>query len=95
MYTVSLSRRFERSFRKLQRSGRLKSAVSTDFKRVVTSLQKGEKLSAVYKDHALTGDMLGYRECHISSDLLLVYERRDEVLVLLLIDIGSHSQIFG
>jgi len=79
----------------LQRSGRLKSAVSIDFKRIVTSLQKGEKLPAVYKDHALTGDMLGYQECHIKGDLLLVYERRDEVLVLLLIDIGSHSQIFG
>jgi len=73
----------------------LKSAVSIDFKRIVTSLQKGEKLPAVYKDHALTGDMLGYQECHIKGDLLLVYERRDEVLVLLLIDIGSHSQIFG
>ena len=79
----------------MQRSGRLKSAVSIDFKRIVTSLQKGEKLPAVYKDHALTGDMLGYQECHIKGDLLLVYERRDEVLVLLLIDIGSHSQIFG
>ena len=73
----------------------MKSAVSIDFKRIVTSLQKGEKLPAVYKDHALTGDMLGYQECHIKGDLLLVYERRDEVLVLLLIDIGSHSQIFG
>ena len=71
------------------------SAVSIDFKLIVTSLQKGEKLSAVYKDHALTGDMLGYRECHIKGDLLLVYERRDNMLVLLLIDIGSHSQIFG
>ena len=79
----------------MQRSGRLKSAVSIDFKLIVADLQKGKELSAVYKDHALTGDMLGYRECHIKGDLLLVYKKDDVELFIDLVDIGSHSQIFG
>ena len=95
MYTVVLSRRFERSFEKLQRSGKLSLAATGDYKRAVDFLKSGEKLPSVYRDHALTGDLLGYRECHIRGDLLLMYECREDMLVMLLIDIGSHSQLFG
>ncbi len=95
MYTVVLSRRFKRSFEKLQKSGKLSSAATGDYKRVIGLLKSGEKLPLVYRDHALTGDLLGYRECHIRGDLLLMYECREDVLIMLLIDIGSHSYLFG
>ncbi|MBI5469732.1 type II toxin-antitoxin system YafQ family toxin [Candidatus Kaiserbacteria bacterium] len=95
MYTILLSRRFKRSFKKLQKSGTLSSSAATDFKIIVATLKAGEKLPIIYRDHALTGDMWGYRECHIKGDLLLEYKKDDDRLIIDLIDIGSHSYLFG
>ena len=47
-----------------------------------------------FYDHALSGDMTGYRECHIAPDILVVYELQDEILELVLINIGNHAQLF-
>ena len=73
----------------------LTPAVTTNFKRIITSLQQGESLPVAYRDHALTGDMLPYRECHLKGDLLLVYQKDEGSWFIDLVDIGSHSQIFG
>lgn len=56
-------------------------------------LLSDEQLPAESKDHPLKGDWVGFRELHISGDLLLVYKVTDDVLYLT--RIGSHSQIFG
>jgi mRNA interferase YafQ len=61
---------------------------------VIDILAKGEKLDKKYQDHDLTGDYMGVRECHIEPDWLLIYEHIDEVLVLSLYRIGSHSELF-
>lgn len=61
---------------------------------VVEKLANGEMLEAKYRDHNLIGNYKGCRECHIESDWLLVYEIIDDVLVLLLYRIGSHSDLF-
>lgn len=61
---------------------------------VIELLANGEALDAKYKDHALTGDYRGTRECHIEPDWLLVYEIRNELLVLMLYRLGSHSELF-
>ena len=95
MYTILLSRGFKRSFRKLQRSGHFRDAVKNHYKLVVTMLQKGGPLARVYRDHSLSGDFVAYRECHIKGDLLLVYQKREQERVITLVDIGSHSYIFG
>ena len=47
------------------------------------------------KDHELTGDWVGHRECHIQPDWLLIYRIEDDVLVLTLARTGSHSDLFG
>ncbi len=47
-----------------------------------------------YRDRDLSGNYKGTRECHIEPDWLLVYENRDEVLVLMLCRLGSHSELF-
>ena len=47
-----------------------------------------------YKDHSLIGDYKGYRECHIEPDWLLVYKIKDEIMVLSLARLGSHSDLF-
>ena len=62
---------------------------------VITILSVGEKLPDKNKDHALTGNWVGHRECHILPDWLLVYCIEDEVLVLTLTRTGTHSDLFG
>ena len=62
---------------------------------VVAALAMGEPLPEKYKDHALTGNWVGHRECHIQPDWLLVYRIEDDVLVLTLSRTGSHSDLFG
>jgi mRNA interferase YafQ len=61
---------------------------------VVNILAEGGTLDARYRDHDLSGDYKGTRECHIEPDWLLVYEIRDEVLVLMLYRLGTHSELF-
>ena len=62
---------------------------------VVSILANGEKLEEAYRDHELTGDYAGTRECHIEPDWLLVYEIQQSVLVLMLYRACSHSDLFG
>lgn len=61
---------------------------------VVDILASGETLDAKYKDHGLVGKYKGTRECHIEPDWLLIYEIHNEVLVLMLSRLGSHSEVF-
>ena len=62
---------------------------------IIRKLSKGEPLPEKNKDHALSGDWIGHRECHIQPDWLLVYRIEDNVLVLTLARTGTHSDIFG
>ena len=61
---------------------------------VVNLLANGNVLDAKYRDHDLSGNYKGTRECHIEPDWLLVYEIRENVLVLMLYRLGSHSELF-
>lgn len=61
---------------------------------VIDILANGETLDAKYKDHSLTGNYRGTRECHVEPDWLLIYEIRGDVLVLMLYRLGSHPELF-
>jgi len=63
-----------------------------DFKVVLSKLAEGETLEAKYRDHILSGQYKGTRECHIEPDWLLVYELTESELVL--IRTVSHSDLF-
>ena len=62
---------------------------------IIRALSRGEKLPEKNKDHNLSGNWAGHRECHILPDWLLVYRIDDDVLVLTLVRNGTHSDIFG
>lgn len=62
-------------------------------KKVVGILQNGEKLPEIYRDHQLSGRWNGYRDCHIKSDWILIYEIIEETNTLRLVRTGSHSDI--
>lgn len=61
---------------------------------IVNILADGGKLDARYCDHDLSGNYKGTRECHVEPDWLLVYEICEEVLVLMLYRLGTHSELF-
>jgi mRNA interferase YafQ len=61
---------------------------------VIEKLAEGKKLEEKFRDHSLTGNYKGCRECHIEPDWLLIYEIVDDVLVLVLSRTGSHSELF-
>lgn len=60
---------------------------------IIRALSRGETLPEKYRDHALTGDWVGHRECHIQPDWLLIYRIEANVLVLTLARTGSHSDL--
>ncbi len=62
---------------------------------IIRALSRGETLPAKNKDHDLSGDWIGHRECHILPDWLLIYRIEDNVLVLTLSRTGTHSDLFG
>lgn len=59
---------------------------------LVAALSNDDVIPPARRDHALTGDWIGYRDCHIRPDLILIYRRvGDDVLQL--IRLGSHSEL--
>lgn len=62
---------------------------------VIEKIALDEPLEASLKDHALTGNWVGTRECHIEPDWLLIYEKQGNQLALMLFRTGTHSDLFG
>jgi len=90
-YIVKTTTQFKKDFKLAKKRG-LKLEL---LREVITVLAMGEALPEKNKDHALTGNWIGHRECHILPDWLLVYRLEDEVLVLTLTRTGTHSDLFG
>lgn len=61
---------------------------------VIEMLSNDEPLPPKYKDHSLSGNYSGVRECHIELDWLLIYTIKNDVLILVLNRVGSHSDLF-
>lgn len=63
--------------------------------RTVTDMLQDEiPLPPKYRDHLLTGDYKGFRECHINSDWLLIYKKKEAIQVISLYRTGTHSDLF-
>lgn len=90
-YTVASTNQFDKHLKRCVKRG----MPMDEFKNVVQLLATDGKLPSMYKPHKLTGNYRGCWECHIKPDWLLVWEQDDVVLRLLLIDTGSHSDLFG
>ena len=93
MYLIRYSHKFSKSYSKLVKGG-LKESVQQEVNSTIKMLASGHKLDMGYRDHKLIGELAGYRECHIQGDLLLIYKIENKLLILLLADIGSHSDLF-
>ncbi len=89
-YTVKPTSQFKKDFKLALKRG-LKIELLEE---VITTIAMGEQLAEKHKDHALTGNWVGHRECHVLADWLLIYRIENEVLVLTLSRTGTHSDLF-
>lgn len=91
MYIVKWSSKFKKAYKLAKKRG-LDINLLED---IIDKLRHGIPLERKYKDHELKGEYKGFRECHIQPDWLLVYLVEDDVLILTLVDTGTHSDLFG
>ena len=89
-YELRMSGSFKRSVKRCKKRGLPLDELWT----VIRWLLEGKVLPAKYHAHLLTGDHRGEWECHIQPDWLLVWEQHDEELYLLMLNTGSHSDLF-
>ena len=89
-YEVKFTTQFKKDLKLAQKQGKNIEKLFT----VIEKLANGESLEERYRDHDLSGNFKGCRECHIEPDWLLVYEVINDVLVLMLYRVGSHSDLF-
>ncbi len=90
MLNIVLSNHFKKDLKMVSKRGYDLDLLNS----VVDKLAKMEPLPAKNRDHDLTGDFLGFRECHIQPDWLLVYRTDGENLILFLSRTGTHSDLF-
>ena len=90
-YGIRKTSRYRKSLKKMLKRGKDIKKISA----VVRMLAMGETLPPQYRDHALSGDLTGLRDCHIESDWVLLYFYTENgELVLTLSDTGTHSDLF-
>lgn len=90
MLTIRYQAAFKRDYKRVKKRGYDMKLLE----KVITLLAQEQELPAEYKDHSLSGDYKGCRECHISPNWLLVYELSKQELTLYLTRTGTHSDLF-
>lgn len=87
-YNIKYATKFKKHYK------RLNAKDQQETRAIINRLANDEILEIKYRDHALQGDLIGFRECHLKPDLLLIYQKQNRELILYCFDIGSHSELF-
>lgn len=89
-YKFTTTKQFERDVKRCIKRG----YPMDDMKAVIDDLVDDGKVDAKYKPHQLSGNRQGQWECHIHPDWLLVWKQNNEELTLLMLNTGTHSDLF-
>ncbi|WP_104721379.1 type II toxin-antitoxin system YafQ family toxin [Helicobacter mesocricetorum] len=89
MYEIRILKGYKKQYKKLS----IDNQILVDS--IVQKLANDEPLEKKYQDHKLKGEFKDFRECHIKPDLLLVYQKQENLLILTCVSVGSHSELFG
>ena len=90
MYILNTTKQFEKDLRRCIKRG----FPMEELRAVLSALIAEGKVAAKYKPHKLSGNHAGEWECHIKPDWLLIWEQNDTQLTLLMLNTGTHSDIF-
>lgn len=91
MLTIKYQTSFKKDYKRIKKRGYNISLLEE----VIDKLANQEELDKKYKDHALVGQWIGFRECHIAPDWLLIYQIKEDELVLTLTRTGTHTELLG
>lgn len=89
MKTIEAGNRFKKDFARWIKG----TPLEAEFAELVRMLASDAPLPASYRDHPLKGPWRGHRDCHLRSDMVLIYERGENAIRL--VRIGSHNELFG
>jgi len=89
MRTIFEKNRFKADLKRVKRDGRYSV---NELLSVVNDLANDIPLPIKYRDHALSGALRDFRECHIRPDWVLIYKLESERLIL--VRTGSHAELF-
>ena len=89
-YSIDFTNKFKKSLRKGVKRGLNPVLIE----KAVEKLANEGKLPPSYKSHKLHGNFEGLWECHITPDWLMLWEQNDEKLTLLVLNNGTHSDLF-
>jgi mRNA interferase YafQ len=93
MRTIEWTSTFKRDYKRVRASPRHKD-IETLLNEVGNLLAEDKPLAEKRRDHGLSGNWIGHRECHLKPDLLLIYKLPDEK-TLRFVRMGSHSELFA
>jgi mRNA interferase YafQ len=93
MRTIERSTAFKRDYKRIKSTPRYRKNLDSLLSAIITYLVEDKELPARNWDHSLSNNWVGYRECHIKPDLLLIYRKPDQH-TLRLARLGSHSELF-
>ena len=89
MYTLKITSQFKKDLKRIQNN----PAKIKHLKEVLELLEKDGAVPERFKPHRLIGDYVGFLECHVENDLLLIW-LDPEVSVIKLVRLGTHSELF-
>ena len=91
MRTIEWTSRFKRDYKRESR-GRHRAYLDDILATVVDTLANDRPLELRHHDHALSGEWVDFRDCHLRPDLLLIYQKSGDD-ILRLVRLGSHSTL--
>lgn len=90
MLELIVTNKFKKDLKRIRKQGKDLDLLQD----VLQTLLEENELDTKHRDHALTGNYIGFRECHIEPDWLLIYMINHNELILTASRTGSHSELF-
>lgn len=91
MRTIGQTSQFKRDLKR-EAKGRHRGALEVALMPIIEALAKDAPLAARHRDHALGGDWVDHRDCHVKPDLVLIHQKPDAD-TLQLVRLGSHAEL--
>jgi len=90
MFYLKRSKQFKKDLKSFKHDKDLLSILES----VLDILITGKALPKEYHEHPLVGEFNGCYECHLRPDVLLIYKKDNKELLIQILRIGSHSNLF-
>ena len=90
IYSIKVTSKFKKDYKKLKKRGYNLQLLHD----LIELLAAGKQLDPKHYDHVLQGKMKDFRECHITPDWLLIYRIDNNIMVLCLMETGTHADLF-